>query len=267
MKAFVTLLSNESYLKGVIALNRALKEVGSIYPLYCMLSASVKRELVKCLEIEGIPYIFLAQTHFTDNNELKEGNFSHWSNTFDKLQMWGLTQFEKIVFLDSDMLILRNLDSLFDKKPFSAVPAGYSSCLREDWLYLNSGLMVVEPNEKVLQNMLQLAPQVIREFRERNEFVGDQDVIKRYCTNWKEDKELHLDEGYNLFADYLTYYIRKWGYSWNGEKGKPIYVVHFIGKKKPWMKKTLRNWCWIIKTCIINPYYAIAYHKYSNLLK
>ena len=266
MRAFVTLLSNESYLKGVMGLNRALKDVGSIYPLYCMLSASVGDELVKSLEIEGIVCIHLPNSCLIEDEELKEGNFSHWSYTFDKLQMWGLTQFEKIIFIDSDMLILRNIDSLFEEKPFSAVPAGYFSCLREDWLYLNSGLMVVEPNERVLQEMLQLAPKVIQEFKERNEFVGDQDVIKRYCSNWKDDTDLHLDEGYNLFADYLTYYIKKWGYSWSGKNGKPIYVVHFIGKKKPWMRKDLRNWGWIIKTCLTNPYYFLAYRKYLSYL-
>lgn len=267
MRAFVTLLSNESYLKGVIALNRALKEVASVYPLYCMLSASVKGEVVKSLEAEKIASIYLPQSHLTEDGGLKEGNFSHWSYTFDKLQMWGLTQFEKIIFLDSDMLILRNIDSLFDEQPFAAVAAGYSSCLREDWLNLNSGLLVVEPSEAVLQDMMDLAPKVIREFIARNEFVGDQDVIKRYCAGWNKKPELHLNEGYNLFADYLTYYIRKWGYSWSGKNEKPIYVVHFIGKKKPWMKKNLRNWCWLIKTCLVNPYYFVAYRKYLSYLK
>lgn len=266
MRAFVTLLSNEAYLTGVIALKRALTAVETRYPFYCILSKSVDSNLQRALEDEGIPCIRLSQTSVGELNQDGE-QFSHWSFTFDKLQIWGLTQFEKIIFLDSDMLILRNIDGLFDCKPFSAVPAGYSSCLREDWLYLNSGLMVIEPDKQVEKKMLSLAPGVIREFRDKGLAVGDQDVIKRYCVGWNKQTELHLDEGYNLFADYLTYYIKKWGYSWSGKSGKPIYVVHFIGKNKPWMKKSLRNWLWIIKTTIANPYYLKAYLKYMSYLR
>ena len=266
MRAFVTLLSNEAYLQGVIALKRALTAVGTRYPFYCVLSMSVDENLQRIIETEGIPCIRLSQASVEELNQDGE-QFSHWSFTFDKLQIWGLTQFERIIFLDSDMLILRNIDELFDCPPFSAVPAGYSSCLREDWLYLNSGLMVIKPDVMVEEEMLSLAPGVIKEFREKGLSVGDQDVIKRYCIGWNKQTELHLDEGYNLFADYLTYYIKKWGYSWSGGNGKPISVVHFIGKKKPWMKKNLRNWLWIIKTTISNPYYLKAYMKYLSYLR
>ena len=266
MKAYVTLLSSETYLKGVLALDRALKAENAMFPLYCVLSESINSDIQKELEKAGIPCLRLTRSSVDAVNQ--DGDFfSHWSYTFDKLQIWGLTQFEKIVFLDSDMLILRNIDHLFECLPFSAVPAGYSSCLREDWLYLNSGLMVIEPDLKVEKELLDLAPGVIKEFRDNGQTVGDQDVIKRYCVGWNKKPELHLDEGYNLFADYLTYYIRKWGYAWDSKSGKPISVVHFIGKRKPWMKKSLRNWLWIIKTTILNPYYLKAYLKYMSYLR
>lgn len=266
MKAYITLLSSETYLEGVLVLNRALKAVEAMFPLYCVLSESINVSVQKELEMEGVPCIRLTRSSVDAVNQ--DGDFfSHWSYTFDKLQIWGLTQFEKIVFLDSDMLILRNIDELFNSKPFSAVPAGYSFFLREDWFNLNSGLMVVEPNVMVQQSLLDLAPIVIKDFRDKGETVGDQDVIKRYCVGWNKQTELHLDEGYNLFADYLTYYIKEWGYSWSGENGKPISVVHFIGKKKPWMKKSVRNWLWMIKTTITNPYYLKAYLKYKSYLR
>ena len=209
MRAFVTLLSNEAYLQGVIALKRALTAVGTRYQFYCVLSMSVDENLQRTIEDEDIPCIRLSQTSVEELNQDGE-QFSHWSFTFDKLQIWGLAQFERIIFLDSDMLILRNIDELFDCPPFSAVPAGYSSCLREDWLYLNSGLMVIKPDVMVEKEMLSLAPGVIKEFREKGLSVGDQDVIKRYCVGWNKQTELHLDEGYNLFADYLTTFHREY---------------------------------------------------------
>lgn len=267
MRAYVTLLSSAKYLEGVIVLNKALRKVGSRYPLYCVLSVTIDERIKRLLSEEHIPTIQLTHTAIQYTVGQDTGNFSHWSYTFDKLLVWGLTQFEKIVFLDSDMLILNNIDSLFEKQPFSAVAAGYLFCLREDWLFLNSGLLVIEPNKEIEKTMLELAPVVIKEFKAKGEMVGDQDVIKRYCRDWNKCTELHIDEGYNIFADYLSFYIDKLGYSFDNKKGKPIYVVHFIGKLKPWMKKSFRNWCWLIKTFIKNPYYYIAYRKYIAYLK
>ena len=113
MRAFVTLLSNDSYLKGVIALKRALQAVSSKYPLFCVLSISVDEYCQNLLEEQGVSCIRLNQSS-VDFPDQAGDYFSHWSYTFDKLQIWGLMQFEKIVFLDSDMLILRNIDELFD---------------------------------------------------------------------------------------------------------------------------------------------------------
>lgn len=267
MRAYVTLLSNEKYFEGVVMLRRALKAVGAKYPLYCMLSASVGESLEKRLIEADVSCIRLQKVVGGGSIDAGGQTFSHWANTFDKLQMWGLTQFEKLVFVDSDMLIRSNLDSLFDRPPFTAVCAGRSYPTNQDWQCLNSGLIVVEPDKKIEADLYDLAPKVIDEFVAKGLFVGDQDVINHYLTDWHLKPELHLDEGYNLFADYLSYYIRYNGYSWSKGEGKPIHIIHFIGRQKPWMKKTLRNWAWWIRECIRNPYYFLAYRKYVSYLK
>ncbi|VEU20851.1 DEKNAAC101689 [Brettanomyces naardenensis] len=38
---------------------------------------------------------------------------SYWSKSFTKLYAFGLTQYERLVFIDSDSLVLRNMDELF----------------------------------------------------------------------------------------------------------------------------------------------------------
>ena len=82
-------------------------------------------------------------------------------------------------------------------------------------------------------------------------------------TNTREKEELPQ----LLFADYLTYYIYRLGYSLNDQTDKPIFVIHFIGRSKPWMKKTLRQYVWLLKMCLKNPYYLIAYRKYLRFLR
>ncbi|MBM6671529.1 hypothetical protein H6B14_12280 [Phocaeicola coprophilus] len=267
MRAYITLLSNKSYFEGVLILHRSLKAVQARYPLYCVLSISVEDEVQKRLECEGIPCIRLSRTVVDGLVNSEKCGFSHWNYTFDKLLVWGLTQFEKMVFLDCDMLIVRNIDHLFECEPFSAVIAGSLYPGNEHWEGLNSGIMVIIPDERVRDCLLANINLEIEAGKAENRMIGDQDVIKRYLKNWKDQKNLHLEQGYNVFADYLTYYIYRLGYSLNDQTDKPIFVIHFIGRAKPWMKKTLRQYVWLLKMCLKNPYYIMAYRKYLRFLR
>lgn len=264
MKAYLTLLSNRRYLEGVLALKQSLKEVDSRYPLVCMLSESVGSDLEEYLVRHGVKCVRYVGRDLNGDINKPGVSYAHWSFTFDKLHVWGLTQFEKIVFLDSDMVVLRNLDHLFDKPAFSASVAGAGMF---GWTKLNSGLMVIAPDKKIEKELISLASSVIDDFRNRGVSVGDQDVIQAYCPWWEERKELLLEEGYNMVADWLDTYIRKLGYSFDDAKGKPIKVVHFIGHTKPWTPKTMREKIWVVKTSIRNPYFLKSYIKFYKLLR
>lgn len=268
MRAYITLLSNKRYILGVIALNRMLRTVKSQYPLYCALSSDVEETVVSKLESDGICCIRLKNHIETSYRISGENCYAHWNNTFDKLQIWGLTQFEKLVFLDSDLLIMDNIDALFGHAPFSGVCAGKSWPGNENWRGINSGVMVVKPDIEVKRKLLELVPIVAEKYKQANRLMGDQDILQYYLTEkWDETPSLQLDEGYNIFADFLNHYIKNLGYSWN-EKGKnKIYVVHFIGRTKPWMKLSLRERYWLLKKMIWNPYYIIARHKFLQYLQ
>lgn len=267
MRAYVTLLSNRSYFEGVLILNRSLQRVEAKYPLCCALSMSVEEKVECDLKNEGILCIRLSQTAVDGIVNIEEGGGSHWNFTFDKLLIWGLSQFEKIVFLDCDMFVVKNIDHLFECEPFSAVVAGAQYPGNEHWKELNSGIMVLIPSEKVKNELLEKINEEIVAGRTEKRMIGDQDVIKRYLKTWKDQENLHLEQGYNIFADYLSYYIRKLGYSFNRNADKPIYVIHFIGKAKPWMKKTFRQYVWMLRMFLKNPYYPIVYHRYLKFLR
>lgn len=267
MKTFVTLLSDIKYFDGVVVLKRSLQAVKSQYPLYCVISADVDEDLEKRLHAEEIKTIRLANKINPPNRISSSFCYAHWNKTFDKLQIWGLVQFEKIVFLDSDLLILNNIDELFEHKPFSGVCAGKSYPGNEDWKGINSGVMVIKPDVKVEQELIELIPTVAQEYRKINQLMGDQDVLQWYLTEqWDKTPSLQLDEGYNIFADFLNYYIKDLGYSWNNKKDKIIYAVHFIGKTKPWMRLSLREQYWLLKKLIWNPYYLVARRKFRSYL-
>ena len=47
-----------------------------------------------------------------------------WEFCLTKLRAFGLTQFKKIVFLDADIMVLKNLDQLFEKPPMTSALDG-----------------------------------------------------------------------------------------------------------------------------------------------
>ena len=85
-----------------------------------------------------------------DTNNLLLLNRPELKCTFSKLHAWNLTQFNKCVFLDADIMVLRNVDELFDYDEFSAAPdIGWPDCF-------NSGVFVFKPSKETFQNLKDL---------------------------------------------------------------------------------------------------------------
>lgn len=262
-KIFLTLLSSPSYLEGVIVLYRSLIKYGQTkYPFACVCSKSLEDKDVCLLEKQGVQCIRLSQTAI-DGVDLsfQPNSYDRWSYTFDKLLIWDLTEYDKVVFLDSDMIVMDNIDELFNKPAFSAVAAGQ---LLFGWDWLNSGLMVIEPDKKVCSKLLSQISTTVTNFSKETNPVGDQDVINDYILNWRSRDDLHLHEGYNMVFRGMTEYHRKFGFNY----GKNIKVVHFIGPwyDKPWNHSLWKVFYHLVGYFLHNRYILKAYIAYQRIL-
>jgi alpha-N-acetylglucosamine transferase len=186
MKAWVTLLTHSSYMPGVLALGRSLKNVGSQYPLIIMVTDTVEGELRSQLTAEG----HLLQSIERLDPKLELGAsylFSHYSEVWTKLRVWEMETLERAILLDADMVLLKNMDELFDielpedgvaachackcnyhkmsKYPPSWIPENcfFTRCettgeakfgLAESDDYFNAGLIVLQPNKGVLEEII-----------------------------------------------------------------------------------------------------------------
>ena len=236
MKAYITLLSTISYLPGVIVLHDSIKRTNTTYPFWVAISSSISLEIEAKLSDRGMHVMRLpAPVKIPLTFKEKSG---HWGNTFDKIHLFGLTYFSKLVYLDSDMVVLKNIDGLFEKPHLSAVAAGQLE--HPDWTRLNSGLMVIEPVAQLSEKMVETIDRAVQEVSALgSNKIGDQDIINAYYPDWPDQKELHLDEGYNLFFSDLDTYINRHSYQIpeiQKNNSKDIYVLHFVGPQKPWMK-------------------------------
>ena len=217
--AFVTVLSTNNYYKGVVALFESLKRTNTKYNNFVVVvNEDIDQDIINKLNNRGYRVIKKNKITF---DFVKNDAYTYWHNTFDKFHVFDLVEFDKIVYLDSDMYIARNIDELFDYPDMSAVVAGKGYV--PEWVEIGSGMMVIVPKENTSLGLIETLKNT-----KYDKDIGDQDVIETYY-DWK-NKNLAISENYNLFADYIDYYINNLGYSTDS-----IAIVHFIGGIKPWM--------------------------------
>ncbi|MDB5929093.1 MAG: hypothetical protein JWR60_800 [Polaromonas sp.] len=268
MRAYVTLLSTMSYLPGVLVLHESLKQVDSSYPLWVGISAGIPLHVDADLQKKGLQVVRLPASIKIPVSLSKASG--HWRNTFDKLHLFGLVSFNKLVYLDSDMILLANIDALFEKPHMSAVAAG--RLIYPDWKRLNSGLMVIEPEHGLPEKIAAMLEPAIRQASAAEiDRLGDQDLINAYYSEWPDAGHLHLDQGYNLFCTHLDDYIGKHGYQLpasNVNASKLIRVVHFVGADKPWMKWAgLKHFLATCRKRAATQWQRKLFWMYSQLLK
>eukprot|EP00301_Raphidiophrys_heterophryoidea_P003872 c11729_g1_i1.p1 GENE.c11729_g1_i1~~c11729_g1_i1.p1 ORF type:complete len:588 (-),score=117.07 c11729_g1_i1:153-1916(-) len=71
-----------------------------------------------------------------------------WKQAFSKLQMWTLVQYEKIIFLDADKLVFRNMDHLFEIDSDFATPGDWNCRNAGASLFPAGGFWVLRPSLK-----------------------------------------------------------------------------------------------------------------------
>ena len=153
--AYTTVLSTDSYLPGVLALFESIKRTNSkVSDFVVIVNQGIKSETVNRLLESGVTVKTMPRVNATQRIQSKNKLFPHWNNTFDKFNVFDLTDYDKVVYLDSDIYVSDNIDELFEKPNMSAVVAGKSFPGNKNWQELNSGVMVIEPKEGIRQELI-----------------------------------------------------------------------------------------------------------------
>ena len=166
--AYVTLVTNADYAMGATALMRSIALTGSqadrvvmhtggvaaldLEPLVALGCRLVEAELLPTSEAFNERHSrarIHADAPFTKG---RKPAFHTPLDNFAKLRLWRMTEYERIVFIDADALVLRNIDKLFGYPEFSAAPNVYESLA--DFHRLNSGVFVARPSTDTFDAML-----------------------------------------------------------------------------------------------------------------
>ena len=98
-------------------------------------------------------------------------------DNFCKLRLWELEQYECVVFIDADAIVVRDIQKLFAYPEFSAAPNLYESLA--DMHRLNSGIFVARPSIRTFESMLARLDRPNTFWRRT-----DQTFLETYFPDW-----------------------------------------------------------------------------------
>ncbi|KAL0942833.1 glycosyl transferase family 8 [Colletotrichum truncatum] len=111
-KVWTTLITNLEYLPGLLTLHHSLIKSGSQYPLVALYTDSFPEKGLAALERRGIPAQRIEYLLPTKGRDYS--NDPRFYDCWSKLTPFSLDQYKRVVQLDSDMLVLRNMDELME---------------------------------------------------------------------------------------------------------------------------------------------------------
>jgi len=221
---FMTYLGTDDFLPGILALNESLIYFNH-YPLIVLVCEDVSQAVIDRLGDKSIDYNIVDRVEAPLNETVNGRGFEHM---YTKLRIFEMTAWDKVIYLDSDMIVCQNIDTLFIKPHLSAVIAG--NLLNPEWCLFNAGLLVIEPDEILFRNLINLIGKL-------PSYEGDQGLLQMYFSSWPTSPGLHLDQHFNIPVNYIDTYCRLHGFRFQYSRSTlktDISVIHYWGPDKPW---------------------------------
>ncbi|KAI1034193.1 hypothetical protein LB503_012481 [Fusarium chuoi] len=128
--AYATLITRDSYLPGVIILAYTLQRNASIYPLVVLYTPNLPRDAKRVLELEApkCNMILRECEHLLPPEGVKMTLIAErFADTWTKLRVFELFEYDAVCYLDADMAVLDNMDVVFKVETH----------LPDDWIAAN----------------------------------------------------------------------------------------------------------------------------------
>ncbi|WP_421856201.1 glycosyltransferase [Oricola sp.] len=230
--AYVTLVTNRDYADAAIALVRSIGLTGTDADTVVMHTGAVaagdleplKALGARCVEAELLDTSpefnarhqrdrLHAAAPFTKGNKPA---FHTPLDNFAKLRLWQLEQYDNVVFIDADAIVVRNIDRLFAYPEFSAAPNVYEGL--GDFHRLNSGVFTAKPSRATFERMMAQLDQPDMFWRRT-----DQTFLQAFFPSW---------HGLPVFDNMLQYVWFNLPELWDWQS---VNVVHYQ-YEKPWQE-------------------------------
>ncbi|KAL2933010.1 UDP-glucuronate:xylan alpha-glucuronosyltransferase 2 [Bienertia sinuspersici] len=212
-EAYVTVLhSSESYVCGAITLAQSLLQTGTKRDLVLLIDKAISLPKREALVAAGWKIRLIKRIR---NPRAEKGSYNEYN--YSKFRLWQLTDYDKLVFIDSDIIVLRNLDLLFHFPQISATG--------NDGSIFNSGIMVLEPSNCTFRTLMGLR----KEITSYN--GGDQGFLNEVFVWWHR-----LPRRVNFLKNFWSNSSLEISLKNHLFQSHPpeLYSIHYLGLK-PWL--------------------------------
>ncbi|GMI84501.1 monocation-induced [Ca2+]i increases 1, INOSITOL PHOSPHORYLCERAMIDE GLUCURONOSYLTRANSFERASE 1 [Hibiscus trionum] len=164
-QAYATLLYGDEFLLGVRVLGKSIRDTGSTKDMVVLVSDGVSDYAKKLLKADG--WIVEMISLLANPNQVRPKRF--WG-VYTKLKIFNMTNYDKVVYLDADTIVVKSIEDIFKCEKFCA---NLKHSER-----LNSGVLVVEPSEALFNDMMSKVNTL------PSYTGGDQGFLNSYYSNF-----------------------------------------------------------------------------------
>lgn len=120
----VLVMKGDFYIPGALTMGTSLKNTGTQHDIVCMVTGDVSKQAKKTLSLvfdKVVNVDYISEPYLRLNTAKEEAMYHSWMGEALTLYrcLW-LFEYEKVCLLDSDVIVLRNMDNIFDL----SAPAG-----------------------------------------------------------------------------------------------------------------------------------------------
>ena len=245
----------------------SLRESGAREPLLVLTTVGVSEASIRELQARDIRVSAVAGDYGLPPDVATGISVARWQGTFAKLAAFELCHYDKLVFLDADLLINRNIDELFERQHMSAAvyygrvhPFAHLS-------FPNSGVMVIAPRKGLGHEIFAQWPAAVR----IGGSFSDQTLIHiHYNALFRAaDRGWELPVTYNACAFVLDKIVQHHGLNtkYHAPDDQTVAVVHFSSPVKPWLMPTLHLLQLYARKVLRGRWHELrSYQRYFSLL-
>lgn len=222
MHSYVSYICNDNYIKGVIALVKSLRYNKCSYNILIMVTKDVSKNSRNNILNLGCEIVEVKEIHYegTRKNLIEDryGRLDKSWMMFTKINIWKQLKYNKLLYIDADTVVLKNIDHIFEiDENFSAVFGGSTF---HNYKGIEAGVMLIKPSIKIFNELVKGLNDDKYDLR-----MSDQSLINDFF--YKNYKINYLPEIWNRLQKKNLNYKGCNIYHWNSQK--------------PWNNKKVHN--------------------------
>lgn len=260
----------ESYLLGTLVSAYALKKQKVKNKIIILVTKDIEKKYYKLI-LTIFDKIYVIDYYFPSEKFTKDISHDRWKYLYTKINLFKLIKYEKIVFINSNLLPIRNCDYLFNYKTPAAVPY-----LREFDIFrlltenksINKEDKYIEDVKIFYKNSTSKKLKKIKKYKNLFEYDNDDGWMNASMLIFKPDMKTYNDlkkildgndkkyKNYTFTNDeiFFSYYFRK---EWNFVN--PRYNSMLFSGKYPYLE-----YIFILNYQMGKPFFQKNKKKFKN---